>query len=379
MFTKSSIFDLFGDLVVYRALDVVDRRLPRYAESFREMGLTSPIPPRKLEMDYARALAWLLTHAQAIHNPGQPLQEIIYLGDTLLNDGSAFGNLRDLTRWRGWCFIGSERDEKPAVAEKDGLYQANRWSAVAQFLGWAQSQGATLDGRTAVVVDIDKTLLGARGRNDGVIDRARLAAAEASVAQALGTAFDPESFRRAYAELNTSRYHALTGDNQDIVAYLCLMLSAGISTLEGLQADLAQGRLVSFQDFMAEVETQRDRLTAPGLAALHDDIYGRVREGDQTPFKAFRQREYVETVRRMGHLPDDTPLARLLVEEICITREVYEAALWLKQRGCLLLALSDKPDEATAPTADLVAQGYLPLHRVAAHVVGQSIAESLPD
>lgn len=379
MFTKSSLSDLFGDLIVFRGLNVADERLPRYVEAYTAMGLTNPIPPRKLETDYARALAWLLTRAQVIYNPGRELREILYLGDTMLNDGGAFNNLRDMTGWRGWCFIGSEKGEELTVSEKNGLYQANRWSALAEFLGWARSQGAALDASTAVVVDVDKTLLGARGRNDGAIDRARMAAIEATAAEILGADFDLAGFRRIYAEVNTPQYHPFTGDNQDIVAYVCLMLSAGIGTLAGLQDDLAQGRLTGFMDFMARIEAQRDSLPLPGLVVLHDDIYGRVRQGDQTPFKAFRQREYLETVRRMGHLPDGTPLARLLMEEICITREVYEAVQWLRGRGCLLLALSDKPDEATAPTPALAAQGYPPLHRAATHIVGQSIADLLPD
>jgi hypothetical protein len=81
----------------------------------------------------------------------------------------------------------------------------------------------------------------------------------------------------------------------------------------------------------------------------------------------------------MGSLPDHAPLARYLIEEICMTREVVEFAEWLRCRGCLLMALSDKPDEATLPTPELAAQGCLPLHRAATHVVGQSIAALLPD
>ena len=109
-------------------------------------------------------------------------------------------------------------------------------------------------------------------------------------------------------------------------------------------------------------------------AALHDDIYRRVLAGDLTPFKAFRRREYQETVSRMGHLPDDAHLAQRLVEEICMTREVLEACEWLKARGCLLVALSDKPDEATTPSPALAAQGYPPLHRTPTHVIGQGLA-----
>jgi hypothetical protein len=266
-----------------------------------------------------------------------------------------------------------------AIAETDGVYVANRWSALAEFLLWVLSQGAVLDACTAVVVDIDKTALGARGRNDSVIDRARVVAVEATVAEALGAAFNQAAFRQAYIALNVARYHPFTADNQDYLAYICLVLGSGILTLENLLAELADGRLKTFQEFIAWVERLRDRLPGPALQALHDDIYARVQAGDPTPFKAFRRREFRETVDRLGCLPDDAPLARQLVEEICLTQEVVDVARWFRGRGCLLIALSDKPDEATMPSSELVAQGYLPLHRIATHVVGQSIADLLPE
>ncbi len=81
----------------------------------------------------------------------------------------------------------------------------------------------------------------------------------------------------------------------------------------------------------------------------------------------------------MGLLPDNAPLAQRLVEEICLTREVLDMARWLRGRGCLLMALSDKPDEASLPTPELAAQGWAPLHRAVTHVVGQGIAELLPE
>ena len=44
--------------------------------------------------------------------------------------------------------------------------------------------------------------------------------------------------------------------------------------------------------------------------------------------------------------------------------------LW-RDRGALLFGLSDKPDEASFPTPDLEAEGYLPLHKTRALVVGE--------
>jgi hypothetical protein len=374
----SSLYELFGDLVVYRDLNPVDSRLPRFEAASAEIGLSGATRPRKHEPAYALTMAWFLQRARDLEMPGTAIQELAYLGDTVLSDSNAFRNVRSAGDWRGWAFIGAEKDEALAVAEQDNIYTANRWTALAPFVAWMLGQGAKLDAQTAVIIDIDKTALGVRGRNDGAIDRARLTAIEATVAETLGPGFDAAIFRRAYAELNQARYHPFTADNQDYLAYTCLMLSAGVSTLEGLQTDIAAGRLATTQDLMAQVDAQRDRLPSHVLRKLHDDIYGRVRAGDATPFKAFRRREYLETTAKMGNLPDNVPLARRLLEEICLTQEVMEVGQWFSARGCLVMALSDKPDEATMPSPEASAQGHLPLHRTTTHVVGQSIAHLLP-
>jgi hypothetical protein len=375
---KSSLYDLFGDLVVYRDLNPVDPRLPRFEAATAEIGLPGTTRPRKHEPSYAQTMAWFLRQARDIERPGTFIEELVYLGDTVLSDSNAFRNLCSAGGWRGWAFIGAEKDEALAIAEQDDIYTANRWTALAPFVSWMLKQGAVLDAHTAVIIDIDKTALGARGRNDGAIDRARVTAIEATVAEALGPAFDAASFRRAYVELNQARYHSFTADNQDYLAYVCLMLGTGISTLEDMLADIAAGRLANTQDLMALVEAQRDRLPSQVLRELHDDIYGRVKAGDPTPFKAFRRREYLETTARMGSLPDNVPLAQRLLEEICLTQEVMEMGRWFKSRDCLVMALSDKPDEATMPSPEAATQGHLPLHRTATHVVGQPIVHLLP-
>jgi hypothetical protein len=379
VFERASLSDLVTDRVIYRNLEPVDPRLPRLAEVCRTLGLDVSARPRKHEPAYAQVLTSFLRHAHALERRTPALAELVYLGDTAMSDGNAFRNLRAAGGWRGWCFIGAERDEELAIAERDGVYVANRWSALAEFASWLRNEGATLDGRTAVILDVDKTALGARGRNDAAIDRARVVAIEATVAEALGLAFDQATFRRAYAAINVSKYHPFTADNQDYVAYVCLMVSAGVVGLAELLREVDASGLTTFAQFIGRLEVERARLPAAGLRSLHDDIYRYVQAGDPTPFKAFRRREYRETVSRMGHLSDDAPLARLLVEEICLTQEVVDFARWLRGRGCLLLALSDKPDEATAPDDALAAQGWLPLHRAATHVVGQSIVDLLPD
>ncbi len=379
MSTDFSLYDLVGDRVVFRNLTPLDPRIPGYDQAWAEMGMPGPDRPRKQDPAYARALAWFLRRARALDEGSVALAELIYVGDTALADGNAFRNVRTAGGWRGWAFIGSECGESLTAEIREGVYTANRWAALAEFAGWVLGEGARLDAGTAVILDIDKTALGARGRNDSAIDRARVVAIEATVAEALGPAFDQGAFRRAYAAINVPKYHPFTADNQDYVAYICLMVSAGFMPIDALLADADAGRLRGFRDFIEQVQAGRARLPSAGLAALHDDIYARVQAGDATPFKAFRRREYLETVGRMGHLPAGAPMAKQLVEEICLTREVYEFARWLAARGCLLMAVSDKPDEASLPTPELAARGYRPIHRTPVHMLGQSIADLLPE
>ncbi len=377
MSDQHCLAEFVGDLVLFRDLNPVDARLPRFDEAWAAMGLQGPVRPRKHEPAYAQAVVWYLQQAQSLEMPAARLGEIIYVGDTALSDGNAFRNVRTAAGWRGWAFICSERDEAPSMTEKDGVFVANRWSALAEFASQITSQGAALDSSTAVIVDIDKTAVGARGRNDRPIDGARLAAMEAMLAEVLGAAYDPILFHEVYSQLNVPKYHGFTADNQDYLAYICLMIGARSCSLAEIQAELAAGQLSTFVDFVARTEAKRDGLPTHALRAVHEEVQARVRAGDPTPFKAFRRREYMETISRMGSLPDGAPLDQRLREEICLTREVIELLSWLRNRGCLPLALSDKPDEASLPSGEKANAGCAALHRAATHVAGSSIASLL--
>ena len=82
------------------------------------------------------------------------------------------------------------------------LYLANRWAALADFDSFCRKLGFPLDEATAVVVDLDKTALGARGRNDHVIDRARVEAVRRTIKDLLGDDLSAREFRVAYDLLN---------------------------------------------------------------------------------------------------------------------------------------------------------------------------------
>ena len=370
----TSVYEFLGDMVVYRNLAPVDPRLPPLAEMRQYVGLPDGLTPRKSQPEYARVMAYLLRRARALDMPGASIEQLVYVGDTRLNDGTAFANLCRAGGWPGLAFIGSERDE-PAhveIVEQDGstLYLANRWAALAEFDRFCRERGFPLNVRTAVIVDLDKTAFGARGRNDHVINQARVEAVRRTVGDLLGDDFDPQSFQAAYDCLNQTEFHPFTTDNQDYLAYVCLILGSGLYGLELLVAEVRAGRLTTFEQFIAGVDDRAGELP-PALRRIHNRVYARVRQGDPTPFKAFRYNEYQATVERMGQLDDDAPVAELLEQEIVITQEVREVALAWREQGALLFGLSDKPDEASIPTDDLAARGYRPIHRVETHAVGE--------
>ena len=303
-------------------------------------------------------------------------------------DGNAFRHLARAGGWPGWCFIGAEKLSALAslAVESDNVSLANRWALLADWLAGARAAGACLDEHTAVVVDMDKTAIAARGRNANVIDNARVEGLHRTAAGLLGEAFDLARVQAAHNELKEPAYHPFTADNQDYLAYICLAVSAGLIDLPTLvgpgqgrgDAQLRAVHRLGGWRAAARSSTSSEKSNffpdLSGFEAIHRDVYPLVQAGDPTPFKAFRRNEYLCTIERFGRLPEDTPLETLLAEQVCITQEVREMALWLKARGCLLLTMSDKPDEATLPTPELVAQGYLPLHRTPTTAVGESIA-----
>ncbi len=366
---RTSVHEFLGDLIVYRNLAPRDPRLPPLSTFGPRVGLPQGVIPRKSEPAYARAIVHLLEQARALEAPGARIKRLVYVGDTRLNDGTAFANICRAGGWPGYAFIAAERDGPARVEISESLYLSNRWAALADFDRFCRERGFALDEGAAVIVDLDKTALGARGRNDHVIDQARVEAVRRTVGDLLGDRFDAAGFRAAYDCLNQPEFHPFTTDNQDYLAYTCLILGSGLLALDSLVSDIRAGRLVSFGQFIAQVDERRFEL-APDLREIHESVMAYVRQGDPTPFKAFRHNEYQATVERMGWLPDGAPVGQMLEEELLVTQEVRAVALEWRAGGALLFGLSDKPDEASLPDDALAAQGYRPIHRMETHAVG---------
>jgi hypothetical protein len=372
----ATLSEFLGDNVAYRNLVPADPRLPPVAELRAELGLDSGAIPRKAEPAYGTVVAELLRRGRQIECPGGSIERLLYVGDSAHNDGLAFANILAATGWPGWAFIGHDSpQETPEVKIEDELYLANRWSALPAFLGFLEYEGFAVDEQTAVVLDLDKTAIGARGRNDAVINAARVEGVQRTVSDLLGDGFDRAAFETAYSELNQSTYHPFTTDNQDYLAYICLMLGAGLFTLEGLVGEVQSGSLADFAAFISRVQARRDELARTGLAPIHDEVWACVQAGDPTPFKAFRYNEYLTTVARFGvrsNSSTDTPVDELLRRQIVLTQEVREAAATLRARGALLFGISDKPDEASLPNAQQAQAGMLPLHHLPTIAVSEA-------
>lgn len=358
---SAAISDLLDDFVAYRSLRPADPRLPGLAE------IRPGSVPRKGDMAYAEIVAEILRAARRLTQPLAELRRVLVIGDTQRSDGGAFETICAATGWRGRCFICDEQPGKaPITRQQSNITYANAWQALYAFHATLEAEEFPLDAGTVVVLDIDKTLIGAKGRNHRLIDQARLAALRAAVAETLGSAFDQQRFEQTYRELDQARYHPLTEDNQDNVAYLCVVIGGGV--LDSGEPAGFLGAGYSFRDVLDAVGA-RLAGTNPALARFHSEIAQLVQAGDPTPFKAFRQREYVETSALLGYREGAT-VEQLLTQELVITAEVWQVAQEWARRGALLFGLSDKPDEAAIPSAAAALLGALPLHRMRTHIVG---------
>lgn len=368
---RGALADWMGDMIVYRNLEPMERRIRGLEADWQAIGLASYYVPRKTTPEFAATLMHLLRQAQSVRGMQAPLERLLFIGDTFMNDGTAARNLGQHLPMLG--FIGADRLKEPARVALDGdLMVANRWTALGEFLRWAKERGFPGDERTALLVDLDKTSLGARGRNDKVIDAARVQAIRSTMQSALGDRFDEAAFRTVYEPLNQQEYHYFTADNQDYLAYICLMVIGSVCSAEELWRDLRSGALKSVEDLVRRCEARRRRMS-PGLRQAQDELLRGLERQDPTPFKAFRRREYLETVARMDSLEDAADEATVLASEIVITREVASLARYMAARGALVFGISDKPDEASIPLPEDAARGYTPLHRTAMKYHGEEV------
>ncbi len=398
-FGLASLDELVGDLIIYRSLEPITRQLPGLKSARYQLGLPSRVVPRKQQESYAQVALWILEKAQRQRRA--TIAELLLIGDTLSGDGHTFQVMRALGAERGSsrdreqsridagrgaalpsaCFIGNEKanESEHFVADvATGMFEANRWSQLVDWIRWAAQNGLRMDRNTVVILDLDKTAIGARGRNNRAIDVARLKGLYRTVGSLLGNRFDAKLFAQHYEHLNRARYHHLTGDNQDYLAYICLVLNNDGLDCADLLERIEGGAVQTFEQFVRYVEVciAGGGRVSEAMRQAHEAVNTAVAQGDPTPFKQFRREEFLATLEHMNNLADDMPAEERFNQEICITQEVREAILWLKEQGCLIISFSDKPDESSIPHRTRH-RGKQPIHKAKTHAVGVSIADQL--
>lgn len=375
LYGRSTISEFLGDNIAFRNLNPLDTRLPPLDELRASVRIPDQGIPRKTSADYASLVSHLLKRARALESPEAKINRLVFVGDTRLNDATAFNNICAAGDWPGVAFICDEKmQDEPyrEILEQEEnrlLYLANRWNLLKDFNQLLAKHDIYIDENTAIILDLDKTCLGARGRNDQVINQARVEAAFATVKDLIGSEFDSEAFEQSYNLFNEPEFHPFTTDNQDYLVYVGLIVSAGLFEREKLADDIRRGKVFRFDQFLIDVQMQAKKLPA-GVREIHEDVFARMRQGDPTPFKAFRAQEYLATVAHMGQLEAAVSMDERLSQEIVITQEVRERASDWLFRGALLFGLSDKPDEASVPSEEQAGQGYLPIHKVETSIVG---------
>jgi hypothetical protein len=349
-----TIAELTGDIVLYRDLRPCDSELPTLDDLREPLGLSPDLLPRKRDAAYGRVLFELLRQAHE-RRTDLPLVLLLVVGDTA-NDRMMAEHLRTASGLPVLAFIGTERAESEMRMTWEGdTASATQWRLLDEWLNevvqrFAPDTGALPWTQTALLLDIDKTLLGPRGRNDAAINEVRAEAALHVAREILGPDLDVSRFSATYDELCREEFHTLTLDNQDYVVYITLLVMRGVLTVDDVRRGIADGSLANLALLLAAVDAQ----VPPELQALHAEIRAAHARGDPTIFKAFRYAEFATTVAWMAD-------GRLV-----LCREVMEMAQRLAERGVLCMAASDKPEQSALPSAEQAAAGMQPLHRTPA-------------
>jgi len=346
-----SVRDIFGDNIVLRDLEPRNAKIRGLSKIFDKLEIPEGVVPRKNEPVYAAVVE------SFVHDlcEGQA-KGIVYVGDTIFNDGSVIKNLRT----RGHEIVGFICNERKEASLGDfmlgDIILAENWSSIWKALREALRRGISIGPELVAIFDLDQTVYAAKGRHDEPLKRARLEAVHALLRDIVGEPwYDIVRVERLYREFDSDNYHALTRDNQDYVVFLALVGCLGFYDIEDIKkrlADPTASMLVLIEDTMVKVEQLKGHEDVKRIQQLIKEIYFNARAGDQTPCKTFRQGEYCTTYKWMsGDVQGDETLE--VSQRIPVTLEIVDLIEFLRAKGVSIFALSDRPVEATEPSETL--------------------------
>jgi hypothetical protein len=353
-----SVSGLFGDRVMLRDLEPRASSLDGIHDFRGELGWDAIYVPRKNEPEYARALLRIMGGKSA----GAP-ERIVYVGDTLLNDGGAIRGLQTLgPADRVWGFLCGATKAPPDQDFVLGrIYFGARWASLLPFLSYACADGLVLGEGTWVLFDLDQTVYAAKGRDDEPLVRARWDAARAYLEGIVPAyKFSAARAEALYREFDRDDYHPVTRDNLDYVVLLVLAVASGLADPSEIR-EYASATRPSIGALAEELLRRASvRVAHEEIAAVLDSVkavYYNTRAGDQTPCKDFRRLECLAMAARMrgDHTEGDAG-------RIFLSREVVDVIRYVHSAGATVFAVSDRPVEAavaehegsTSPPTDLM-------------------------
>ena len=335
MYKRAKLNDIYEDYIVFRELNPIKKSLPQFNEIQSKLGFSHL--PRKKEnpLDYVKALSYIFQSVR-------PFQKILYIGDTNMSDG---GVIKAFTALRTYQIVGIiTQEEKENKIEFEGnIVKSTKWMNMKHILKMVEDNGFHIDYNTVVIIDIDKTFIGARGRNDKAIDNARMDAI-ISIAKKIFPSFDRETFSQIYSTINAKKFYPLTNDNQDIVSIISIVIYSGAISLKQFEKAFELGIIKNPISFFGSCKIKNEL-----LENIVENVKNNIKMKNPTPFPTFRNEEFKSTIERMDFLTDNTPKEKLLKEEIMITKEVYEVGEIAKMNKAVVFGVSDKPILSSVP------------------------------
>jgi FMN phosphatase YigB (HAD superfamily) len=343
-----SVSDLFGEQIMLRDIEPRSPQLDGI-EVFRdELGWDETFVPRKNEPQYAQALLRIMSGPE-----GNGPERIVYVGDTLLNDGGAIRGLQAVGPpgrvWGFLCGAVKGRPERDFVLDR--IYFGREWHSLRSFMNVAQADGLILDSGTWVLFDLDQTVYAAKGRDDEALLRARWDGVRGYLESIVPAyKFDAVRAEALYREFDRDEYHPVTRDNLDYVVLLVLAVAAGLADAGEIR-DFANSSRPSIGMLADELRRRAAmRLGHEDIGAVLNAVKAvsyNTANGDQTPCKDFRRYECLAMAARMyGDVAGDKE------ERIFLNREVVDLIGGLRKTAVRLFAVSDRPLEAAVAESE---------------------------
>ena len=338
---KGSMWDVIGDNVFFRELNPQNPDLVPIDVVLYRLNLDHV--PRKKDPEYPQVISCYL-------NLLGDFDRVLFLGDTLLNDRTFAKNLIALGEYEVVAVITRQNEDEFELKEEDGILFSNRWSFIRELPDFLKKRGFEIDEKTAVILDIDKTFIGARGRNHQSIDLAR-AEAVYRLFKETRNELEFEEFMKIYNKLNSPEFYSLTSDNQDIVAFLTILAASNEIEFE-------------MKDIESVAKYAVEKARNERIREFASEIYENLKARKATLFPTFRRMEFLTTIEFMDRF-DDAPPERLLKEEILITGEIYDT---FNYTLATVIALTDKPEASSLPPEG---SSLPPVHKKTAKIWGE--------